>query len=94
MSETCSICGKDKDSHAELNHEFNTNGQLIPKAKPVPSNKPQQVRSATVIGAWDLELRQVLVNKGIITNEDLASLRNPNPGPTGDREAGQGESTG
>lgn len=92
MLETCSICGKDKDSHAELNHEFNTSGQLIPKAKPAPK-KTQQVRQATVIGAWDLELRQVLVNKGIITNADLAAIRNPDPSPAGDREAGQGEGT-
>jgi hypothetical protein len=93
MTETCGLCGKDRDSHDELNHEFNTNGQLIPKAKPSPSNRPQQVRSATVIGAWDLELRQVLVNKGIITNEDLASLRNSQPSPARDREAGQTEGT-
>jgi hypothetical protein len=94
MTETCSICGKPQGAeHDQLNHEFNINGQLIPKAKPAHSKPPSAYRP-TVIGAWDIELRQALINKGIITHEDLPSLRNPDPSPAGDREAGEGESTG
>lgn len=87
--EPCSICGGSFDEHEEMNHEFNLNNQLIAKDRSTPKRPAQ--RMPTVIGAYDLELRQVLLAKGIITNEDFTALRHPGTRPPGDREAGEAE---
>lgn len=69
--ELCSICSAPEAYHAELNHEFNLNGQLIPKSKqPAP----------TAASGIDIALRLLLLEKGIITSQELmlkeAELRN------------------
>lgn len=86
----CSICAGSKDEHEEMNHEFNLNNELIPKDRSTP--KMKQPRSMPrVVGAYDIELRQILLNKGIISHEDFAALRNLGAGATGDRETGETE---
>ena len=85
--EVCSICGGSEDEHGSLHHEFNLNNQLIPRSREV--KRPKVERIPTVVGAIDLELRHILLEKGIITNEDFAALRNPGAGAAGDREAGE-----
>lgn len=85
--DACSICGGSKDEHEALNHEFNLHNQLIPKERSKPRPQPRQI--PTVIGGIDIELRRVLLEKGIITNEDFTSLRHPGAGAPGDRETGE-----
>jgi hypothetical protein len=91
MSEPCSICGGSKDEHEILNHEFNLHNQLIPKVRPTPKQQVQRV--PTVIGGIDLELRHILLEKGIINNADFTALRNPGGSTPGDREAGEAPSS-
>lgn len=83
----CSICGGTEDDHKMLHHQFNLHNQLIPKKTLEP--KAQVQRVPTVIGGIDLELRHILLEKGIITNEDFTALRNPGGGPSGNRETGE-----
>lgn len=76
-----------------LNHEFNLNNQLIPKHKSDKSTERVQ-RVPTVIGGIDLELRHILLEKGIISNEDFTALRNPGGSPSRDRASGEAEGSG
>lgn len=87
MDDACSICGGSKDEHEDMNHEFNLNNELITKDKS-PRQQRQRV-VPTVVGAYDIELRRILLDKGIITNEDFTALRNPGTCASGDREAGE-----
>lgn len=89
----CSICGGSKEDHEMLHHEFNLFNQLIPKHKPQKANQPVQ-RVPTVIGGIDLELRHILLEKGIISNEDFTALRNPGGSPSRDRATGETEGSG
>jgi hypothetical protein len=58
----CGVCGRIKTAHDELNHEFDVNGVL--RAKEVK----QEPR---VVSGLDIPLRLLLVDKGIITAEEL-----------------------
>lgn len=89
MDEACTICGGTKDEHEELNHEFNLNNQLIPKQR--TASRPQSRAPIMVVGAIDTQLRKILLDKGILTNEDFAPVRNSGSGPDGDRETGSTE---
>lgn len=60
--ELCSICGAQEAYHGDLNHEFNLNGQLVPKSKqPTP----------TAASGIDMALRLLLLEKGILTPKEL-----------------------
>lgn len=85
--EICSICGGCKDDHEILNHEFNLNNQLIPKDRSTPKRQPAGI--PMVVGAIDIDLRRILLEKGIINNEDFTALRHPRTGTAGDRETGE-----
>lgn len=88
--EPCSICGAPKDDHGGMNHEFNLHNQLIPKSPTRPTPRAQQ--PIFVVGAIDTSLRKLLLDKGIISHEDLASLFSAGAGTEGDRATGQAES--
>jgi hypothetical protein len=45
-----------------------------------------------MVGAIDFELRRVLLEKGIINNEDFAALYHLGASAPGDREAGEAPS--
>jgi len=61
--ERCGICGKTEPEHEVLNHVFSTSGQLIAKAQQKPKRE--------VVVAPDYILRALLMEKGIITGEEL-----------------------
>jgi len=86
--EPCSICGGSKDDHEQLNHEHNLHNQLISKVHTKKRDDRRQL-VPSVIGGIDLDLRHILLTKGIITNEDFAALRHPGNSVAGDREAGE-----
>lgn len=77
--EECSICGVTRENHGDLNHEFNTEGLLIPKKKPEPArNTPPAMRGETVkelstdmTAQAFLRLTDRLVAKGILDSQDL-----------------------
>lgn len=60
----CSLCGMTENVHSHLNHEFNLDGRLVQKAPPKPEPTP--------ISSLDIPLRMALLQKGVITGEDLA----------------------
>jgi hypothetical protein len=59
----CGLDGCDEAAHATMNHEFSPSGQLIPKA--------QQKQKTEVVVAPDYILRALLLDKGLITGEEL-----------------------
>lgn len=88
--EPCSICGGTEDEHDVLNHEYNLHNQLIPKNRKKSTPRGQQ--PILVVGAIDTGLRRLLLEKGILTNEDFATLFSAGTGADGDRGAGETQS--
>lgn len=88
--EPCSICGGDKDEHEVLNHEWNLYNQLIPRDRKKPTPRGQQ--PILVVGAIDTGLRRLLLEKGILTNEDFATLLSAGTSADGDRGTGETQS--
>jgi len=58
----CGVCGKTKPDHHGMAHQFNADGALIP-------TEPQQKPPA--ISGLDIPLRLLLIDKGLITAEEL-----------------------
>ena len=71
------------EAEGRTNHQFSTDGKLVGVEKG-STKKPPQRPQIMVVGAVDVNLRQLLHQKGFLTDEDLASLLNPGPGPAGD----------
>lgn len=94
----CGICGllrgehDDREALGTTNHEFNEAGDLIPKDR-AKAQRPQTQSFPRVIGVYDLELRKILLDKGIISNEDFAALLNPGTRASRDRETGEAPSS-
>lgn len=63
-TDLCAICGVLRSRH-DSNHKFSENGEL----EVVEPTRPR--RSAAVSGI-DIPLRLLLIDKGVITAEDLA----------------------
>lgn len=63
----CAVCGRDDLDHVGLNHEFSTTGQLIPKV-------PTQPTQLKVVQTGDYLLRAVLLDKGLVTGEELNEM--------------------
>lgn len=55
-------CGKTREEHKELNHEFDIVGNLRAK---------EPVKPPAAISGLDIPLRLLLLDKGIITAEEL-----------------------
>lgn len=95
--ELCEICSVDRPTHrnresrGELNHRFSEEGELVQLERPTPRQQ-QPSRIQTMVGAIDFELRRVLLEKGIINNEDFAALYHLGASAPGDREAGEAPS--
>lgn len=58
----CGVCDKTKPEHTGMAHRFSPGGQLIVEAP------KEQVK---VISGIDVALRLLLIDKGIITGEEL-----------------------
>lgn len=91
----CGICGEDDESKhraaeqlGSLNHQWSTTGALIPVQRNGSTRPPRPQQPIMVVGALDLALRRLLVDKGILTDADLASLLSPGLGNDGDRGTG------
>jgi hypothetical protein len=88
MSEApCSICGSPKEHHDRMNHEYNLHNQLITRSNTSPKATAQQ--PILVVGAIDTGLRRLLLEKGILTNEDFATLFSVGASTEGDRGTGE-----
>ena len=94
----CAVCGTEETPHREaeaagkIRHRFSVDGKLE-AVRSEPQRRQGQI-PIMVVGAVDVNLRQLLHQKGILTDEDLAALLNPGPRIAGDREPGQTEGSG
>lgn len=76
--EVCSICPNTRENHGDMNHEFNTEGQLIQKKKaPEPRAKAPEHRDDPKPRDGDPNSRaiatmlEVLAEKGIFEPRDI-----------------------
>lgn len=80
--EICSICKVERREHekaeiaGDLHHRFNADGRLVAvkdekKTDPPPMSRVPEVKLLT--GPSDPILRVVLINKGVISPEDLTA---------------------
>jgi hypothetical protein len=89
----CLLCGKNELPHAqaeargEINHRWTDTGKLIPVDPKSRRKSPQS--PILVVGAVDTGLRKLLLDKGLLTHEDFASLLGAGPSTEGDRGAGE-----
>lgn len=75
----CGVCEETRENHGDKNHEFNINGQLIPKkAGPPPQTQAPQRRSAPgeqlskdPVARLQIRLIERLVAKELIDSEDM-----------------------
>lgn len=79
--ELCSICDKPRDMHGDMNHEFNTEGQLIQKKpRPEPDRKPPKHRDDEPDPKTDENSRalatlvEVLIEKNILDAKDVLRI--------------------
>jgi hypothetical protein len=63
MANNLCFCGQDEEAHKGLNHEFSPDGSLVQKIPPTPP---------TPRVAVDVCLRLLLIEKGLITADELA----------------------
>jgi len=82
--ELCSICETKRDEHGDKQHEFNTNGDLIPKKKPEPARQqppkergeapPTPTKGVEEVEKSHLRLIEVLVSKGVLNGHDVVTI--------------------
>lgn len=82
----CKVCGLDRSTHAlKMNHQFSTDGSLVPIEKvPRQSLPPRMI----IANAVDVELRDLLIRKGVLTYEDFGLVHQPGSGDAGDQGTG------
>jgi len=90
-TDPCLICGLDEREHkaqeaaGKIRHAWTNTGELVvsqAKLSAQPRRQPQVV----IANGVDLQLRRILMDKGIISNEDFTALLDPGHGDLGDRE--------
>lgn len=77
--ERCGVCEETRENHGDKNHEFNAEGQLIPKkqgspAQNTPPNPAVQKAERDPLLAPVLRLVQTLIAKGILEGDDLVHI--------------------
>ncbi len=100
MTETegCRVCGVSEIPHraaemtGDTKHQFSTDGSLKAVDPQSRARQQRQSQPILVVGAIDTGLRKLLLDKGILTNEDFATLLSPGPGDEGDRGTGETQS--
>lgn len=78
----CGVCQTKRDEHGDRQHEFNIEGQLIPKKKPEPGRPAPQAKGESpaqqgVESERDkafLRLMEVLLEKGVIDGRDTIQI--------------------
>lgn len=89
--ERCSICGKNREQHQELetqrviHHQFSSNGELL-EIDRTPKNKSQQ--EVMVVPGADILLRRLLLEKGVLSESDFLDSGAAGVGLVGDRPTG------
>jgi hypothetical protein len=63
--QVCGVCGQSKGAHAGMAHKFSVEGRLEVVEEPKPKAPPAKV---------DFALRLLLIQKGIITAEELQGM--------------------
>jgi hypothetical protein len=96
VSERCWVCGSDdRPRHDELvanyviHHRWSPNGDLVRAERPLPASPKQPRQQIMVVGAVDTTLRKILMDKGIISDQDFAALLDPGDSTDGDRGSGE-----
>jgi hypothetical protein len=90
----CKVCGVSRGSHLNLRHVFSIDGSLTPMTAEVP--RQNTAPRVMVANAVDVQLRELLIAKGILTHEDFgwSSVHSPRPGDAGDQGTGGAPPTG
>ncbi len=75
----CGVCSTKRDEHGDKNHEFNLEGELIPKKKPEPARQsaPQPRGSGLnndPVARLQIRLVERLVSKGLLEGDDLVYI--------------------
>lgn len=72
--EVCMVmgCGLTKAVHADRNHEFSSEGQLIPKRQQPPARRVSTTPESSLTAAMMTRLLAVLMKKGILDEVDLS----------------------
>lgn len=82
----CALCGTQRDMHGDSNHEFNLDGQLIPrKPGPAPRQEAPKERGASIsapaqsiandmVAQMLLRMVERLIARGILNDEDLVYM--------------------
>lgn len=90
-TDPCLICGVGEHQHkaqetaGDIRHAWTNTGELVvsqARLGPAPRRQPQVV----IANGVDLQLRRILMDKGIISNEDFTALLDPGHSDLGDRE--------
>lgn len=89
----CKVCGVDRGLHTPLNHKFSTDGTLVPIEKLPPQSTRPQTR-VVIANAVDMELRDLLIRKGVLTYEDFGLVHHAGTGVAGDQGTGGAPATG
>lgn len=90
MSDRCLVCRIEKPEHDKaevlrtVNHKFSVNGELEALSKTSPKKAAPPRPQIMVVGAVDVNLRELLHKKGILTDEDLSALLDPGASAAGD----------
>lgn len=98
MTDQCKICRVERGQHqiAEDNrtthHKFSENGQLVQIDS--TGQKSQAQPRMVIANAVDVQLRQLLIAKGVLTNADFSPAANPGTSTAGDSSAGEPPSSG
>lgn len=95
----CAVCHAEETLHraaeaaGKLNHRFSHNGELYPVEK-IPRQAPPA--RAIIANAVDMQLRELLISKGILTYEDFgwSPVHSPGSGNAGDQGTGGATPTG
>ena len=80
--DTCGVCDETRENHGDKNHEFNIEGNLVPKkpAEPPRQTAPKERGEApSPKGVEEMEkaflrLNEVLIEKGILDARDIVRI--------------------
>lgn len=98
MDDRCGICDSDEpeqhqldEANGVIHHRWSIAGDLVPVDR--RPQKQRQQPPITVIRSVDTSLRRLLMEKGVLTDEDIATLFNFDLGIARDRETGPTKGT-
>lgn len=90
IEDLCKICGKDVDRHRDLesdgiiNHKFSRDGALETLER--AGKKTDRRQEVMVVPGADLTLRKLLIEKGILSEQDFIDAGALGSGPRRDNQ--------